>query len=349
MEALYALAFYLKRGVGLKTIKRIANRYGTFEAAFKSGEFNLEEELREAEREIEKAKKLGVRVISLTENAYPSGLKKISAPPPVLYVLGNISDGFSVSIVGSRKCSSYGRKVAYQLASFLVSHGISVVSGFAYGIDTAAHKGAVESGGVTYAVLGCGIDVNYPSGNSSLRKQILEKGGALISEFPLGMAPARENFPRRNRIISGLSLATVVVEANESSGALITAGFALEQGRDVFAVPGNIDSVFSKGSNRLLKEGAIPLVEFEDIFDEIPYLKNFKREKVRLRVEERHRPIIDVLLKGDAHIDKIIAESGLPYCEVVTLLFELESEGLVKSDGGRYFLTGGDGVEKGRS
>ncbi|WP_456426471.1 DNA-processing protein DprA [Desulfurobacterium sp.] len=347
MEILYALAFYFKKGIGLKTIKKLIDRYGSFEIAFKSGEFDLREELLRAEKEIKKAQTSGVKIVSFTEKAYPSILKKISAPPPVLYIKGEIKDGFSISIVGSRKCSSYGRKIAYQLASFLVSHGVSVVSGLAYGIDTAAHKGAVESKGVTYAVLGCGIDIDYPSGNRNLRERILEEGGALISEFPFGTPPSKENFPRRNRIISGLSVATVVVEANENSGALITAGFALEQGRDVFVVPGNIDSVFSRGSNRLLKEGATPIVDFEDIFEELPYLKT--EENHHCGIDDKFQPIIDVLLKGDAHIDKIVAESGLPYCEVITLLFELESEGVIRSDGNRYFLVKGGNFAKGGS
>ncbi|WP_456484869.1 DNA-processing protein DprA [Desulfurobacterium sp.] len=347
MEILYALAFYFKKGIGLKTIKKLIDRYGSFEIAFKSGEFDLREELLRAEKEIKKAQTLGVKIVPFTEKAYPSILKKISAPPLVLYIKGEIKDGFSISIVGSRKCSSYGRKIAYQLASFLVSHGVSVVSGLAYGIDTAAHKGAVESKGVTYAVLGCGIDINYPSGNRNLRERILEEGGALISEFPFGTPPSKENFPRRNRIISGLSVATVVVEANENSGALITAGFALEQGRDVFVVPGNIDSVFSRGSNRLLKEGATPIVDFEDIFEELPYLKT--EENHHCGINDKFQPIIDVLLKGDAHIDKIVAKSGLPYCEVITLLFELESEGVIRSDGNRYFLVKGGNFAKGGS
>ncbi|WP_457570040.1 DNA-processing protein DprA [Desulfurobacterium sp.] len=349
METLYALAFYFKKGIGLKTIKKFIDKYGSFEAAFKAERLDLKEELLRAEKEIETAERLGVKLFPLTGKEYPPILKKISSPPPVLYVKGKIDKSMAVSIVGSRKCSSYGRKIAYQLASFLSSNGVPVVSGLAYGIDTAAHKGAVESKGVTYAVLGCGIDVNYPSGNSNLREMIVNYGGALISEFPFGTSPSRENFPRRNRIISGLSVATVVVEANENSGALITAGFALDEGRDVFAVPANIDSVFSKGSNKLLKEGAVPLVEFEDIFDEIPYLRKGRDKTYQREIDEKFQPIVDVLLKGDAHIDKIVAESGLPYCEVITLLFELEAEGVVKSDGSRYFLIQGGSFEKGRN
>ncbi|OMH40203.1 DNA-processing protein DprA [Desulfurobacterium indicum] len=350
METLYALAFYFKKGIGLKTIKKFIDKYGSFEAASKAEGLDLKGELLRAEKEIKTAEKLGVKLFPLTGKGYPPILKKISSPPPVLYVKGKLdfNNSMAVSIVGSRRCSSYGRKIAYQLASFLSSNGVPVISGLAYGIDTAAHKGAVESKGVTYAVLGCGIDVNYPSGNSSLREIIVDSGGALISEFPFGTSPSRENFPRRNRIISGLSVATVVVEANENSGALITAGFALDEGRDVFAVPANIDSVFSKGSNKLLKEGAVPLVEFEDIFEEIPYLRKRRDKAYQREIDEKFQPIVDVLLKGDAHIDKIVAESGLPYCEVITLLFELEAEGVVKSDGNRYFLIQGGNFEKGR-
>ncbi|WP_456398188.1 DNA-processing protein DprA [Desulfurobacterium sp.] len=348
METLYALAFYFKKGIGLKTIKKLIDKYGSFEAAYKAERLDLKEELIWAEREVKTAERFGVKLLPFTEKEYPSILKKISSPPPILYVKGNLDNSMAVSIVGSRKCSSYGRKIAYQLASFLSSNGVPVVSGLAYGIDTAAHKGAVETKGVTYAVLGCGIDVDYPSGNSSLKEMIIDSGGAIISEFPFGTSPSRENFPRRNRIISGLSVATIVVEANENSGALITAGFALDEGRDVFAVPANIDSVFSKGSNKLLKEGAVPLVEFEDVFKEIPYLKKEIDKTHQKDIDEKFQPIVDVLLKGDAHIDKIVVESGLPYCEVITLLFELEAEGIVKSDGSRYFLIHGGSFEKGR-
>ncbi|SNR65382.1 DNA-processing protein DprA [Desulfurobacterium atlanticum] len=341
-ETLYALGFYLKRGIGFKTIERIICEFGSFEIAYKSGKF--EPDLDRARAEIEKAEKLRVSIIPITSPDYPSQLKTIPHPPPIIYVKGEIGKSSAVAIVGSRKCSSYGRKIAYQLAKFLSSHEIAVVSGLAYGIDTAAHKGAVESDGITYAVLGCGIDVDYPAGNSNLRKAIIEKGGAVISEFPFGTSPSRENFPRRNRIISGLALATVVIEANENSGALITAQFTVEQGRELFVVPANVDSIYSRGSNRLLRAGATPLTDFEQIFEDLPYLKQSSQKKInKVEIDEAYQPIINVLLKGDAHIDKIIAESGLSYCEAITLLFEMESKGIVKSENNRYFLseTGG--------
>ena len=341
-ETLYALGFYLKRGIGFKTIERIIDEFGSFEIAYKSGKF--EPDLERAEAEIEKAEKLKVKIVPITSPDYPSQLKIIPHPPPVIYVKGEIKKFPAVAIVGSRKCSTYGRKIAYQLSKFLSSNGIVVVSGLAYGIDTAAHKGAVESEGLTYAVLGCGIDVNYPANNANLKERIVEKGGAIISEFPFGTSPSKENFPRRNRIISGLSLATVVIEANENSGALITAQFTVEQGRELFVVPGNIDSIYSRGSNKLLRAGATPLTEFEQIFEDLPYLKqNLQKKEDRMEIDEVYQPILDVLLKGDAHIDKIVAESGLSYCEAVTLLFEMEAKGIVKSENNRYFLaeTGG--------
>ncbi len=338
-EVLCALAFYFKKGFGFKRIEQIVERFGSFAVAYKSMKFDLCEEIKRADKEIEKAVQLGVEIYTVTSDKFPAILKNIVHPPPVIYVKGNFNPSYGIAIVGSRKCSRYGRKIASQLAGFLSSKDLIVVSGLAYGIDTAAHEGVVGVSGTTYAVLGCGIDFNYPAGNAVLKERILDAGGAIISEFPFGTSPSRENFPRRNRIISGLSVATVVVEANDSSGALITAQFALEQGRELFVVPANIDSFYSKGSNKLLKSGAVPLIDFEQIFEEISYLKvNFERD-LSVEFDESYMPILNVLRKGDVHIDKIIAESGISYCETIALLFEMESKGIVKSDNGRYFLT----------
>ncbi len=331
-EVISALAFSFKKGMGGKRCKELVERFGNFSQALELSGMELSEEVEKAYEELEKASKLGVSIIPMTSPNYPPFLKEIDSPPPVLYVRGNLQGSIpSVSIVGSRRCSEYGRRVAHSLASFLVENGVVVVSGLAYGIDASAHKGAVEAGGVTWAVLGSGVDVIAPVGNRCLAKRILETGGCLISEFPLGTKGSKESYPRRNRIVSGLSVALVVVEARERSGTSITVGYALEQGRHVFAVPGNIDSPFSKGTNRLIKAGAIPLVDFEDIFEEIPILK-----KVSTKPERVNDPILEALKEAPLSIDELLEKTGISMGELLKRLMELEIKGLVKKEGLRY-------------
>ena len=212
--------------------------------------------------------KQGIQVITWDDPIYPRRLKDIDQPPPVLYMRGTIKmeDEWSVSIVGTRRATAYGRQIAEELAAYLSRNGITVVSGLARGIDSFAHQATIRAGGRTLAVLGSGVDRIYPPEHVRLAEEIVENG-ALLSDYPLGTPPDSINFPPRNRIISGLSLATVVVEAGETSGAIITATFAVEQGRDVFAVPGNIHAVQSKGTNNLIQQGARPLLKFEDVLE----------------------------------------------------------------------------------
>src|SRR6266849_1083120 len=213
-------------------------------------------------------KKLGIRALTLLDDEYPALLKQVADPPPVLFVRGMLTpeDGRSVALVGTRRATSYGHLVAQRLARDLAAAGLTVVSGLAKGIDTQAHRAALDAGGRTLAVLGNGLDQVYPPENGGLARQIVD-AGALVSEFAPGVPPDAVNFPRRNRVISGLSIATVIVEAGERSGALITADFALEQGREVMVVPGNINSPMSLGSNELLKQGATPVTSAQDILD----------------------------------------------------------------------------------
>jgi DNA processing protein len=207
-----------------------------------------------------------------------------------------------------------------------------VVSGLAYGIDTNAHRGALLGEGKTVAVLGSGVDVIHPRGNRELARRIVREGGALISEFPLGTLPSKETFPRRNRLISGLSHATIVVEAGEKSGTNITVSYALEQGRTIFAVPGNIDSLFSRGTNKLLKEGAIPLLSPEDVFEELPFL----RKSAKKEIPQKFKKLYDLLLSEPMTFDKIAQLSQMDVAELSMLLVEMEMEGIIRREGSFY-------------
>jgi len=247
--------------------------------------FFRDEDYQFAASEIKKAKELNVRIISMNDKDYPFLLKEISNPPLVLYVKGDLSlfSKHSISIVGSRKCTEYGQTVAQKFAASFAQAGIMVVSGLALGIDSAAHSGAINAKGKTLAVIGSGLDKIYPASNKRLAEKIFNGYGAVISEFPFGTEPKPFNFPFRNRIISGLSYATIVVEAAKKSGSLITARLAAEQGRDVFAVPGNITSKMSEGTNLLIKDGAIPITEPDDV---LTYVSAFKDLFVRSKEDK---------------------------------------------------------------
>jgi DNA processing protein len=222
--------------------------------------------------EMKMIKSMGISLLSLKDEGYPINLKNIYDPPILLYIKGQLEtrDLASIAVVGSRKASSYGRRVARRLSTQLVENSVTVVSGLARGIDTEAHRGALEGGGRTIAVMGSGLDVIYPPENERLFEAIT-RSGAVVSEFPPGTPPEARNFPARNRIISGLSFGTVVVEAREGSGSLITANFALEQGREVFAVPGDIYRWGSRGTNGLIKDGAKLVESVQDILEEISF------------------------------------------------------------------------------
>ena len=214
--------------------------------------------------------KHGVDIISIQDEEYPQMLKGIYDPPISLYIRGNktILNNLSISVIGCRECSKYGKNVAYELAYNIAKENINIVSGLARGIDSTAHKGAIMAKGTTIAVLGNGLDTIYPSENISLANEILKSGGAIISEYPLGEKPQKQYFPERNRIVSGLSKGLIVVEAKEKSGTLITVDFALEQGRDIFVVPGNINSINSTGTNELIKQGAKPITSYKEVTEE---------------------------------------------------------------------------------
>lgn len=284
-----------------------------------------------------------VKVIPYTDKRYPFLLRQIEDGPVVLYLKGEIKDDdrFSIAIVGSRKATTYGRLVADKIATELAMSGFTIISGMARGIDTIAHLASLKAGGRTIAVLGSGIDFIYPPENKGLFERITE-AGCVITEFPLKTPPNKENFPKRNRLISGLSLGVVVVEATEGSGALITARAALEQNREVFAVPGNINSPNSKGTNELIKGGAILVQGSDDIIKELaPQLRGFIRPKKKeyLDLTDEERQVCNKLTSEPRHIDEIIREMGLSMQRMLSILLGLEMKGIVgQTEGKRFYL-----------
>lgn len=285
----------------------------------------------------------GIKVVTLLDDSYPTNLKTIFDPPPVLYYRGDLlaTDSLSVGIVGARRATPYGREVAHKFARDLVRSGITVVSGLARGVDSAAHRGALAGKGRTLAVLGCGLNVVYPPENSRLYDQVAAQG-AVLTEFPLDTAPEARNFPRRNRIISGLSRAVVVVEAAVTSGSLITADFALEQGREVFAVPGPITSSLSKGTNNLIFQGARLARTAVDIIEELgvtPKPAAAEGSAVpELTAAEKKVYSCFAEGTGSIHIDELVRRSRLTAQEVTAILMMLELKGLVRQLPGKMFF-----------
>ncbi|OGL47824.1 MAG: DNA protecting protein DprA [Candidatus Schekmanbacteria bacterium RBG_16_38_10] len=296
------------------------------------------------EEELRLIKENNVEVLTLDSPEYPVALKTIYNPPPVLYVKGSIKDFENgIAIVGSRNPTFYGKAITEKLTVELVAKGFAIVSGMARGIDTVAHSSAIEKGGKTIAVLGSGLNMIYPQENSRLAENI-SKSGAVISEFPMKMPPHRENFPVRNRIISGLSIGTLVIEASEKSGALITAKQALEQGREVFAIPGNVNSRNSKGTNALIKEGAKLVEDVEDIISELNLPQKSKTKqseevsrKLQVNLSEEEMIIYTVINENPIHIDVITKESNLPVNRVSAILLALEMNGVIRQEAGKMF------------
>jgi DNA processing protein len=363
-------------GIGPRAAARLLERFGSAEAVYDATRAELEQ-LRlmpeavdtiiarslkpRAEIESSRVRKLGGDILLLDDGVYPALLREIYDPPIVLYVKGAWSKCLEqpcVAIVGSRKCSTYGQNAALMLARDLAQRGMTIVSGFARGIDAAAHRGALEAGGRTIAVLGTGIDRTYPRDHGRLADDILNHGGALVTQFPLGTPPVSENFPYRNRIISGLSLGTAVVEAAENSGSLITARLAIEQNREVFAVPGNITSRNSFGTNYLIKGAGAKLVQqWQDIAGEMPPqiaamllpppLSDARREKSlpdRLSLMPEglsgNEIVILKLLTPDlpVHIDLLVDKSRLPIPDLTAALLELEMRELIRALPGKCFV-----------
>ncbi len=278
--------------------------------------------------------------VKIGDRDYPELLNYIDKPPETLYYAGDITIASkpSVAIVGARKATSYGKWASYGLARKLSDYGIVVVSGMAYGIDTYAHKGAVEHQGRTVAVLGCGIDICYPDFNRDLREQIL-KEGLLLSEYEPGAPPLPYRFPMRNRIISGLCIGTIVVEAGLNSGSLITAECAAEQGRNIYALPGNINSMYSFGTNKLIKDGATPLIVFDDIIDELGLARKTHAEALETELGRDEREIYDFVVQtGETTADSICRNTGRLPSDVNAMVTILEMKGLIQTALGKIFI-----------
>jgi len=328
-------------GIGAKTAERIASS---------RDKFDVSAELAIAER-------CGVWIANLTDDRYPPVLKRIYDPPPVLYVKGTLSpaDSLAVAIVGSRRCSLYGKEQSSRLAHLLASAGFTIVSGMARGIDTAAHHGVLAANGRTIAVQGCGLANVFPPENRKLFERIAECG-ACISELPLRYEPLPENFPPRNRIIAGLSLGTIIIEAGLNSGALITARAALDSNREVMAVPGKIDSPLSKGAHQLIKEGARLVESVEDVMETLGYyteqLKEHATKSVvqaaeqveaplfdvtQLRLSDSERLLYDCLDKEPMHIEDLIVEVDLTAGDVNAALVSMQLKGLARQLPGGFF------------
>ncbi len=367
------IALNLIRGIGPRTANQLLEHFGSPAQVFAASRLALERiglkpetivELRDslilerAGEEIERLEKLGARVITLEDQDYPVLLREIHDPPIALYVRGDLTMACArpcLAIVGSRRCSTYGINAAQSLARDLAGLGLTIISGLARGIDAAAHRGALEAPGATIAVVGTGLETTYPKEHQQLEAEIIA-AGAVISEFPLGTPPLPQNFPYRNRILSGLSFGVLIVEAAEHSGSLITARLAYEQGREVFAVPGNITSQTSFGPNYLIKDGAKLVQHWQDIVEE---LSREVRERIlglepqppieslagaqplfeAVELTDHERRVLD-LLSPDApsHIDQLLISSEFGSPDLMNALLGLEMKDRIKQLPGKSFI-----------
>jgi DNA processing protein len=282
---------------------------------------------------LKRAEDAGTQLLCVEDQAYPTLLQQIPQPPPLIYVRGALTpaDEWSLAVVGTRSPTTYGKEAARRVVGDLAGAGISIVSGLALGVDAIAHGAALEVGGRTIAVLGSGVDLPYPERNRRLAAQIVEQG-ALISEFPLGTLPVPTNFPARNRLISGLAQGTLVVEAGARSGALITVQFALEQGRDVFAIPGQIFSRASEGTNRLIRDGAGLVTQAGDVLDALNWTKATAQQEVKLALPDdpTEAALLALISYNPQHIDELSRAAGLPTPSASAALAMLELKGLVR-------------------
>jgi DNA processing protein len=359
-EYAFWLAFSLVPGIGTKRITHLLNTFGSLAAAWEANENRLRQadfdgaplkhllEFRKKlnlTAEVNKVKRVGASLLTLLDEGYPALLKTLPDAPPLLYVLGTLypQDGRALAIVGTRKATKYGRDAAHDLSKQLAGQGVTIISGLAHGIDTVAHQGSIEGGGRTIAVLGSGIDIIYPRENRDLARKIIEYG-ALVSEFPIGMQPDKRNFPRRNRVISGMALGVLVVEAPLGSGALITAETAGYQGRDVFAIPASIYNPMGSGTNRLIQDGAKLIMNANDILTEL----NIAHTNIQARATTEHispanateAALLQHLNAEPLHVDDLVRLSQLSISVVMSTLTILELKGLAQMVGHmQYCLT----------
>ena len=356
-ELPYWLGFSLIPGVGRVRFLQLLQHFGSLENAWTAdtaelGRAGIDRSTRDSicrrrpgtnpEHELEKHLAHGITILRYTDDAYPARLAEIYDYPPLLFIRGEISetDTNCVAVVGTRQASVYGKQVAEELVTDLARAGVTVVSGLARGIDTAAHRAAIKAGGRTLAVMASGLDVIYPAENTELARNHIVKQGALVSEYPLGVRPRTEYFPRRNRIMSGLCLAVLVIEAGTSSGALITASMAAEQGRDVFAVPGNIFSPASQGTNALIQDGAKLIRHADDILEELHLQSSARQADLTELVpaSETEASLLEALGAEPVHVDEICRSTRLPASTVSSHLAMMELKGLVKQAGAMQYV-----------
>lgn len=353
----YWVGFNLVKGIGAVRVQALLDAFGDLETAWQAsplalGKAGLSPKLVERVGQVRasvdlqafmaQAEAAGIRILTWPDDEYPRHLTEIDQPPPVLYLRGEIlpEDSWSVAIVGTRAVTPYGRQITEELASALAHNGVTVVSGLARGVDAVAHSAALKAGGRTLAVLGSGVDKLYPPEHRAMAEQIMARG-AVLSDYAPGTPPDSANFPPRNRIISGLSMAVVVVEAGDTSGALITAEFAVEQGRDVFAVPGNVYAPQSRGPNRLLQRGAKALLSPQDVLEALDLTRNVERREVRKAIpaDMTEAALLELLGPEPMHVDEIRNRSGLPIEKVSAALTMMELKGMVRQVGGMNYVS----------
>ena len=356
MDTPYWVALSFVRGIGAVRFRRLLDAFGSARAAWEAPEESLLESglpesvcrnlagLRsrlDVAASWEQIRARGIQVLTWEDAAYPERLGALEQPPPVLYLRGAIQpeDAWAVAVVGTRRVTRYGRQVAEEIGAALARQGITVVSGLARGVDGIAHRAALQAGGRTIAVLGSGVDHIYPPEHRRLAEEIIP-AGALLSDYPPGTPPDAANFPPRNRIIAGLALATVVVEAGETSGALITARFAAEQGREVFAVPGGIYAPQSKGPNRLIKNGAHPFLSVDDLLEvlNITQVEQYRQARLALPDDPVESKLLSLLRDEPLHVDELRAQADLPVAQVSAALTMMELKGLVRQVGAMHYV-----------
>lgn len=358
-DARYWLGFNLISGVGPARFRRLLSYFGTAETAWRASpreltaagldSRTLETLVSRRSRidldvEMERLVQAGVVLVTLEDDSYPPLLTHVTDAPPLLYVRGVVRPGdeLAIAVVGTRRATVYGKQVCERLIGEVAGRGVTVVSGLARGIDAVAHRAALAAGGRTIAVVACGVDVVYPPDHRTLAAEIATNG-AVLSEYPLGTPPEAGNFPARNRLISGMSRLTLVVEAGETSGALITANFALEQGRDVLAVPGSILAPGCVGTNRLIQQGAKLVQDAEDILSELDVVAVGRQLEFRAiaPVDPVERSLLDLLSGEPLHIDEIVRQANLPVASVSSALALLELKGMARQVGGMQYVSTG--------
>jgi DNA processing protein len=352
----YWIGFNLIKGIGAVRMQALIRHFNDLEAAWKAAPIELArvglgrkliERILQVRAQVDLEKlwtrieAQGIHILTWEDEAYPQRLREIEQPPPVLYLRGDYlpDDLFAVAIVGTRRITAYGRQITEDLAAYLAANRITVVSGLARGVDAVAHQTALKAGGRTIGVLGSGVDRIYPPEHRALAEKMMEQG-AILSDYPPGTPPDASNFPPRNRIVSGLSLAVVVIEAGETSGALITAEFAAEQGREVFAVPGSILAPQSKGTNKLIQNGALSLLKVEDLMQALDLTRMGEHKAARkiLPSDETEARLLNVLGQQPLHVDEIRNQTELPIEKVSAALALMELKGMVRQVGGMNYV-----------